>query len=366
MLAVLTVAASADVSAQLAYVQAANQVGQAWLFRKDGRCHALTPHHVVTAGDVIDLRASSAGAGELARARVIARWPQEDLALALVESGALKDCGPLLALPLDVASALRVDASGELRIVDNQGGIGVRAAKVVEMDDSTLTIRAPENLVKSLSGSVLFIGTMPAGMLLEVPNEGPLTGGGVMLRMDVATRLALDRLDAPASAAPSPRETSDRCGSGTVDRSDIAARANGGSIVSWTMLPESPEFGPENLLGEGCRAWQLRRPSVPCLRRHRPGRRRPGTAPRGRARCVSGGGTLRTGGGRSVHAPWHRWRVDVVGYGSLCRVEYSGDCCADQRGGGASHDQDLRWPQRRSAGAQPGSCEAGGDSVSDS
>jgi hypothetical protein len=263
VVAVLSLALSTGVSAQVAYVQAADQVGQAWLFRRDGRCHALTAHHVVTAGDVIDLRASSSGAGELARARVIGRWPQEDLALAVVESGALKDCGPLLALPLEVASALRVNASGEFRIVDNQGGIGVRAAAVVEMDDSTLTVRATDNLVKSMSGSVLFIGAVPAGMLTEVPTEGPLTGGGVMLRMDIATRLALERLNAPAAAAPSPRDAPARCGSGTVDPGDIAAKANGGSVVSWTVLPESPEFGPENLLGDGCRAWQIRRPTYP-------------------------------------------------------------------------------------------------------
>jgi hypothetical protein len=261
--AVFALAMSTGVSAQVAYVQAADQVGQAWLFRRDGRCHALTAHHVVTAGDVIDLRASASGAGELARARVIARWPKEDLALALVESGALKDCGPLLALPLEVASTLRVDASGELRIVDNQGGIGVRAATVVEMDDSTLTVRAPDNLVKSMSGSVLFIGTVPAGMLTDVPTEGPLKGGGVMLRMDVATRLVLERLDAPAAPPPSPRDAPARCGTGAVDPTDLAAQANGGSIVSWTALPESPELGPENLLGDGCRAWQVRRPAYP-------------------------------------------------------------------------------------------------------
>jgi len=235
------------------------------MFRKDGRCYALTASHVVAKSTTVELRISTVGAFGFAQGRVIARWDDQftDLALIHVESGDVENCGPLLVLPVTIASSLRPSATGEIRLADDSGGTSVKPATLVEVDDRLVVIRAAEGVKQTYSGSTFFIGTTPVGILLRVDNDPKANGPTTALRFDVATALALEKL-AAGEPEPAPPAAGDACKPPDDVKGDLAADSNGGAVVAWTALPEEARFAAMNLVStKSCSGWRVRDPAYP-------------------------------------------------------------------------------------------------------
>lgn len=258
-IAAIAISGSAHAQALLRSGGANGAFGQAWLFTRNGSCHALTPAHAVEGATEVDLMLVGQRTTGYARARVVNRWMDLDLALLSVNEGGLPHCGPHLALPLVLDKPLAFGALGEVRRVDASGTLIYQAVRVAELYDSELAARgttAP--LMRTFSGSVLYVADAPIGILTDVST----TLMGTFLRMDIGTRVALDFLTSKpgnaAHAAPSAPDLS--CNPTSAAPDDVAAASSGGRVVAWEGVSQEPSKGPANLI-DGCGGWSVWRPA---------------------------------------------------------------------------------------------------------
>src|SRR5690606_14061771 len=134
------------------------EVGQAWLVRSAERCFGVLPYHVAQETSVPSLlrEGSSALRGEAVEVVDLG----DDAAIAIMNGGITRDCGPSLgSISRGVDRHLRGGGIGTLRFVNGDGTIGRLSVTVVDDDGAGLlrvqTTAADERIRKGQSGSLL-------------------------------------------------------------------------------------------------------------------------------------------------------------------------------------------------------------------
>ena len=239
VLALLGVPAShAQQAVVLSPDAAALEVGQAFLAHHAGDCLAILPQHVVAEAGRPALRREG-GAGLLGETRASADLG-EDIAVARIDGGIATDCGVgALAVRRELGRLLQQGRLASLRSINGDGTVAQLAVTIVDDDDAGL-LRVqpthPDNPIrKGLSGSLLMIDGVAAGMLLSVHAR---SGIGTVMRMDAL----MARVDAHLFAAP-PAVPSATAG---------GARPPGqpARVVAWSSLPHSEAERAANLVAE--------------------------------------------------------------------------------------------------------------------
>ena len=237
------------VHAQQAVVLSADatalEVGQAFLAHHAGDCLAILPQHVVAEAGRPALRREGR-AGLLGETRTSADLG-EDVAVARIDGGIATDCGSgALSVRSEIGRLLQQGRLASLRSINGDGTVAQLAVTIVD-DDGAGLLRVqpthPDNPIrKGLSGSLLMIDGVAAGMLLSVHAR---SGIGTVMRMDAL----MAQVDAHLLAAPPA----------------VAAQAGGAArppaprarVVAWSSLPHSEAERAANLVaGDEAPAWR--------------------------------------------------------------------------------------------------------------
>ncbi|MFT3759992.1 hypothetical protein [Thauera sp.] len=214
---------------------AAIEVGQAFLARHGSDCLAILPQHVVQeVGRPALLREGKPPLiGETRSAADLGN----DLAVLRIEGGISGACGAgALSIRRDIARLLQQGRLGTLRSVNGDGTIAQLAVTLVDDDGhSLLRIQPthPDNPIrKGLSGSLLMIDGIAAGMLLSVNAR---SGIGTVMRIDaLLARVDRHLLTAGIGTTPTP--------------GGKPAHASGAQVLAWSSLPRSEDYRAANLL----------------------------------------------------------------------------------------------------------------------
>lgn len=265
-LAVVCLAGAASAAQPMhVFVQSAS-LGQGLLFRWRDTCFALTAGHVVKSATEATLVGGAnrelRGAGKLTA--IFGVDGDNDLAMLRV-TGTLaqpRHCDTDLdRLRLDSDSANKGAGTGTLAYVDREGQLTRMDVLVKSPRDDLLLIepRQPgdgESLLEGRSGSLVYLGERPLGILTNKWSEDP--GKGVVLAMNRAIQLvtahfanpqALQGTTTPAAVAPVP----------AADSGNLLDPALGAEVIEWSTLPAHPENGPGRLLDvSGTRPWIAR------------------------------------------------------------------------------------------------------------
>lgn len=228
--------ASAIVSAEPAFVGSGmQQQGQAFTFSHRGTCYALLPNHVSPRRQTLSLSAGNParlGKGTMTPSR----FPLADFALASVEGALALDCSPSwTSLSSDLGRVLPDGGAATLTTV--------RPSGVVERVQVTMSPVTYEHigvtpadpalrgtLGQGRSGSLLSVGDVPVGIVIELPGD---TGAGELrvLRID-AIKGRLDRyLRGSEPAVPASPVL-------------VEADAIPFQVVSWNVEPATPDHNP--------------------------------------------------------------------------------------------------------------------------
>lgn len=237
-------AATSASAGAVAVVDQGTAVAQAFSFAHGTACYALLPHHAIErpiTPTIVRSRVSllggqppKQGEGNL----TALRFPgdQADYALVQVRGPLATDCAPTWRdLSRDLGNVFAVGTLGTLTTLRSNGLIERTPVVVTLVGYEEVRVQpAAESeewrFGKGRSGSLLSIGTIPAGILLRVDDtDGDLSL--VVRRLDaITTRIA--RFLEGAGATPELRARVD-------DRRVVPYR-----VVSWNKAPVSPDAGP--------------------------------------------------------------------------------------------------------------------------
>lgn len=247
--AALALAGAPAVHAQQAVVLSADaaalEVGQAFLAHHAGDCLAILPQHVVAEAGRPALRREGR-AGLLGETRASADLG-EDVAVARIDGGIATDCGlAALSVRRELGPLLQQGRLANLRSINGDGTVAQLAVTIVD-DDGAGLLRVqpthPDNPIrKGLSGSLLMIDGVAAGMLLSVHAR---SGIGTVMRIDAL----MARVDAHLLAAP-PAVASATAG-------EPRPAVQPARVVAWSALPHSAAERAANLVaGDDAPAWR--------------------------------------------------------------------------------------------------------------
>jgi hypothetical protein len=226
------------------YENTALTIGQAYLTHYGDQCIALLPTHV--SAEVRIPAFLSEGTSQLGEASEVNDLG-DDLSVAQVTGNVTQDCGNSIStISRAVSNLVSSQGLATLRSVNSDGTLANLSVAVVDNDGKTYLRVRPTNdkiqIRKGHSGSMLMVGNRPVGMLLSVNSKH---GVGKVLRMDTL----LDRAEAHMAKRKHTSATA-KANSGTGKAGiDLAASANGGSIIGWNTLAVDADHRPANLVG---------------------------------------------------------------------------------------------------------------------
>ena len=149
-----------------------DELGQALLFSNRGLCYAVLPNHVSATRNRISLAIPAPA--EVGSAEIFWRDPENDLALAYVESTLGNRCQvDLNDLGGDNSNMLQSTATGMIKSVHFGGAFFDRiGAAMVDVDDSFITVRITDTgidaeAMQGLSGAVLTAGNRFVGIAID-------------------------------------------------------------------------------------------------------------------------------------------------------------------------------------------------------
>ncbi len=267
--------------AQQAFVRA-DGVGQALLRSRGDRCYAITPSHVMGAetSALVTAPGRERGEGDL-----LARIPTAPEAMALVALRGL----PLAVCPafegaVSLDDVLRAHAGATLQLVRADGSIDRVSLALGSVEVETLEVRSETGaLEQGMSGGTVLVADQPAGLLVDVTEEGHV---GRVARLDrIFERMGPHLTNAPAA---------------------VVAHAAAGSvpydIVRSNAAPVEAANKASSLQGDGPGPWRVPAEGrVELILRL--------TAPFGGVVLDLSGlpdppGSVEVLGGRSEHGPW--------------------------------------------------------------
>lgn len=190
LLVTLVTLATAPAYGQV-FVRASDE-GRGMLRARSGECFLITPYHVVEYVDRVTL----VGLGRREAEAQLETTYQEDVALLRVSRSTPMDCGG----PWDDGSGLgdRITSAsrGILQSMEGSGELRRRPVDIVSAGDAVFIqireVNPEDRLYQGLSGSVLLIGSRPAGMLMGMD---PSTGAGIVMRLDHLSNLTRSFFD---------------------------------------------------------------------------------------------------------------------------------------------------------------------------
>lgn len=243
-------ALAADAAADQAHVTAGAEVGQAVLFHDGGTCFALTPQHVIDAGNGF-------GSLFLREEVLLDGWAERtldlghDLSLLTVDGAVTRACGtPLVPHGDAMAAVLAAGGKMKMRVILASGETLFRDVELVFQSKDKITFRevqdsrqAPWSVQPGDSGALLMIGEVPVGI---VQTQGAADGLPSAIPWPYAVYLADWRSRAvveqpeppppalPASNARVERSTARPLGPGLVAENLTLPRDVGGE---WHAMP---------------------------------------------------------------------------------------------------------------------------------
>jgi hypothetical protein len=151
------------------------QIGHGFLRQKKDKCYVIMPKHVVEApGEIV----VTIPGGDTSNASVFKVDPSADLAILILASKDL--CGGLegTITKASVEGALSDAASGILHTITNDGSSLRRKISIDEVTDQTVSfeMNGTKTLQKGDSGSIINVGEVQVGMLIEVPDPDGTKG----------------------------------------------------------------------------------------------------------------------------------------------------------------------------------------------
>ncbi|RUO49337.1 hypothetical protein [Pseudidiomarina donghaiensis] len=164
----------------------AGEIGQGFLLKRLDACYLITPEHVVN-----DAFFASVTAGNAQRSRGDATAIQTlgyDLAILGVTGNAQRQCGidyaSFVSATTDVLKSLKSATQLSVSTISADGARVLTPANIASVDLLRLYIQptdANTPLMQGMSGSLVFAGNTPVGMLQSVDAN---TSQGVVLRID--------------------------------------------------------------------------------------------------------------------------------------------------------------------------------------
>lgn len=247
-------AASAQQALVTTQEAAALEIGQAFLAHYGPQCYAIMPTHVVQEAarpallreGVPPLLGETNDAADLGG----------DVAIARVGGAITAQCGSgALTVQRSIDRLVQQGRLGTLRSVNGDGTIAQLAVAIVD-DDGRGTLRVqpthPDNPIrKGLSGSLLMIDGVMAGMLLSVHAR---SGIGTVARIDSL----MAKVDAHLMAQPA-RTANARPQTAKAPRAGLSPR-----VVGWNTLPLDDSRRAANLTAaDGSPGWASQASSWP-------------------------------------------------------------------------------------------------------
>jgi hypothetical protein len=246
--AVFAPAAAAAAIPPPAYVRAgATKEGQGFLMTKLGKCFLVTAAHVLdnhVQGEVV-------GAGDPAvrgEARLVAKDIAADVAVLQVTGPLESRCGSDYIKGISEDDVTRQARAVVPSLYENGRLLrGAYDTLVVDVDSRYLELALSGSgaieLSQGLSGGIVSINDLPAGMLLRVEGDH-----GEALRYDALMETVFTLLKAPLPAAPP-----------AVSIAVAGREANlAAAVVNWSAPPVQPEFATSSLvLPQGPQIWKV-------------------------------------------------------------------------------------------------------------
>jgi F5/8 type C domain len=238
--------------------------GQGLLLRRADTCYLLTANHVIAQAEGATV-VGGTGVRRFGEARVVARFPIQDLALLRVIGALAQECGDEIdEYRGDLGRTLSARASGSLPFVFDsdkggpEGGVGRVPIVVTDLGPDLLriaTTRSGDSFDQGRSGSGVVAADRIAGVLVSVEPGGE----GKVVRIDRAIALIERFFANPAAAtAPPPRTGATPTAppppagrpapSVSEPLGNLLSAAVGATVVKWNSPPSSPEFSPSNLI----------------------------------------------------------------------------------------------------------------------
>lgn len=246
------------------HVQAAN-LGQGMLFRWRDTCFALTAGHVMKgAADATLIGGANRevrGAGRLTA--LFGVEGESDLAMLRI-TGTLAQpryCDTdLERLQQDAEVANKGAGTGTLAYVDREGQVTRMDVLVKSPRDDLLLIEprqqdAGESLLEGRSGSLVYLGQRPLGMLTNKWAEDPRKGVVLAISRVLQQVTAHFANPKPLDLPPAPLDAQ----SAAAEQGNLLSLAAGAEVTEWSTLPARPENGPVRLLdAHGAHPWVAR------------------------------------------------------------------------------------------------------------
>lgn len=215
--------------------------GYGWMFQHAGNCYAALPRHV--AGEFYPKVTISTSAPVISDQAIVIRpfWEGFDLAIAVLDRGPLDSRCSAKLEDLRASSSTRSSGTALLLRITPAGEeerlpltIGDRPYLTFEGE----VTREGDRIGQGTSGAFAFVNGRPIGMAYETIGT---TGATFMRSEEIAMNLErfLSEQGAAFTAEPIPGPKAPP--ENTVTLRDASAN----------VLPVLPQFGPENLLGEG-------------------------------------------------------------------------------------------------------------------
>ncbi|MGI4976810.1 MAG: hypothetical protein ACRYG6_07690 [Janthinobacterium lividum] len=267
--------------AQQAFVRA-DGVGQALLRSRGDRCYAITPSHVLGAETSVVATAPGRERGE---GDLLARIPTapEPMAFVALRGIPITVC-PAFEGTVSLDDVLRAHAGATLQLVRADGSIDRVPLVLGSVEVETLEVRSDTGaLEQGMSGGTVLVADQPAGLLVDVTEEGHV---GRVARLDrIFERVGPHLSNAPAAAV-----------------AHAAAGSVPYDIVRSSAAPVEAANKASGLQGDGPGPWRVPAEGrVELILKL--------TAPFGGVVLDLAGlpdppGTVEVLGGRSEHGPW--------------------------------------------------------------
>jgi len=235
------------------HIASSSGVGQGVLFRWRDSCFALTANHVLKSSSEAILTGADRRSGRRGHGKLVARFEAQDDDIALLrvteDLAAPEYCGtPLDDLRIDTGTSERGAAEGVVPFVDRGGQISRMNVFAKTLHDDMIRIEwrganADEGVRQGLSGSLVYIGEIPAGILIQ--KDGPY---GVVVAMRRVVSLVSSYFEHPTALAVAP--SSDTAPSSDRQGGDWLDAAAGAEVVHSSTRPANAESGAHRLLTE--------------------------------------------------------------------------------------------------------------------